>query len=141
MSVRIFGIRHHGPGSAQSLLAALEEWRPDAVLIEGPPEADDLISLASHIAMQPPVALLVYVPDEPRRAVYYPFARFSPEWQAIRWAHAAEVPCRFIDLPQAHWMALDEEVRRPLRGDTIAKLAEAGGYTDAERWCEHMVEQ
>ena len=36
--------------------------------------------------MRPPVALLAYAADEPGRAVFYPFARFSPEWQAIRYA-------------------------------------------------------
>ena len=33
--VEVFGIRHHGPGSARSLVAALQAYQPDAVLIEG----------------------------------------------------------------------------------------------------------
>src|SRR5205823_13577255 len=105
-SVSVFGIRHHGPGSARSLRQALQELAPDAVLIEGPPEAAPVIPLAAHPEIRPPVALLVYVPDEPRRAVYYPFAVFSPEWQALRFAAERGIPARFIDLPQAHWMAL-----------------------------------
>ena len=68
--VHVFGIRHHGPGSARSLSAALESLAPDLVLIEGPPDADEVISLAGREEMRPPVALLLYVPDEPRRAVY-----------------------------------------------------------------------
>ena len=40
----IFGIRHHGPGSARSLRAALEQLRPDAILVEGPP--DDVMANA-----------------------------------------------------------------------------------------------
>ena len=102
MSVHVFGIRHHGPGSARSLLRALRSLAPDLVLVEGPPEADALIPLAAHAEMQPPVALLVYDPADPRRAVHYPFAAFSPEWQAIRYALAAGVPVRFFDLPLAH---------------------------------------
>ena len=102
MSVHVFGIRHHGPGSARSLLRALESLAPDLVLVEGPPEADALIPLAAHEEMRPPVALLVYDPADPRRAVHYPFATFSPEWQAIRYALARGVPVRFCDLPQAH---------------------------------------
>ena len=35
--VHLFGIRHHGPGCARSLLRALDELRPDCILIEGPP--------------------------------------------------------------------------------------------------------
>ena len=46
MSVTVFGIRHHGPGSARSLLLALRESKPDAVLVEGPPDADGLLALA-----------------------------------------------------------------------------------------------
>ena len=36
----LFGIRHHGPGSARSLLAALHELDPAIVLIEGRIRAD-----------------------------------------------------------------------------------------------------
>ncbi len=98
-ALSICGIRHHGPGSARLLCAALEKLQPDAVLIEGPPEGDDLLPLAAHKAMKPPVALLLYEPDEPSKAAYYPFALFSPEWQAIQWALRHNVPVRFIDLP------------------------------------------
>ena len=56
---------------------------------------------AAHQDMTPPVALLVYEADAPSSAVYYPFATFSPEWQALRWALNKDVPARFIDLPQS----------------------------------------
>jgi hypothetical protein len=39
-TVHVLGIRHHGPGSARSLGAALAALAPDVVLIEGPPDAD-----------------------------------------------------------------------------------------------------
>ena len=55
--------------------------------------------------MKPPVALLVYPVDAPARAVFYPFAEFSPEWQAIRFALARGIPVRFMDLPQYHRLA------------------------------------
>ena len=100
--MRILGVRHHGPGSARSVVRALEEMQPDAVLIEGPPDANDLIPLAGRAEFEPPVAILVYLPDKPQHAAFYPFAEFSPEWQAIRFGLAHELPVRFIDLPQAH---------------------------------------
>ena len=59
MSVHVFGIRHHGPGCARSLKAALAALAPDIVLVEGPPDADVALPFAAHEAMQPPVALLV----------------------------------------------------------------------------------
>ena len=106
--ISVLGIRHHGPGSARSVVAALDELQPDLVLVEGPPDADDVIPLAADPALVPPVALLVYRPDVPRRAVFYPFADFSPEWQAIRWALARGVAARFCDLPMAHQLAASE---------------------------------
>src|ERR1700694_2552772 len=109
MSVHIFGIRHHGPGSARSLRQALETLAPELILVEGPPKADTLLPLLVHAEMKPPVALLIYVPDQPRQAVYYPFAIFSPEWPAMRFGLTHDVPVRFMDLPQTHWFALREK--------------------------------
>ena len=148
MAVRCFGIRHHGPGSARSLEVALEAWRPDVVLVEGPPEADGLVHLAASEEMRPPVALLVHVVDKPRRASFWPFAAFSPEWRAIQHGLAHGVPVRFIDLPASIWLAPptwakpddDDEPERPRHRDPLAELAGAAGYADVERWWEDMVE-
>lgn len=141
MTLTVFGIRHHGPGSARSLERALAELQPDAILIEGPPEADALLPLAARAEMEPPVALLTYVPDEPARAAFYPFARFSPEWRAIRYAHDHDVPVRFMDLPAANKLAQhDEEPRGRVRADPLGALAEAAGHGDPERWWEDVVE-
>ncbi|MFL6634177.1 MAG: DUF5682 family protein, partial [Massilia sp.] len=70
MSVHLFGIRHHGPGCARSLAAALRALEPDCILVEGPPEADALAGFAGRPDLAPPVALLVYAPADPRRAVF-----------------------------------------------------------------------
>ena len=140
---RIFGVRHHGVGSARSLLAALERWQPDAVLIEGAPEADKILSLAALPDTKPPVALLVYQKDEPGRCAFFPFASFSPEWQALRWALQHGAAARMIDLPQTHWQALREEERageRRLRQDPMAWIAATQGYTDSEVWWEQFIE-
>src|SRR5205807_10165021 len=109
--MHVFGIRHHGPGSARSLQQALETLQPDCILVEGPPDAAAVLPLLAHQNMQPPVALLIYRPDEPRRAVYYPFAVFPPEWRAIHYGLTNNVPVRFMDLPQAYGLA------QPLPGE------------------------
>ncbi|MEE1817346.1 DUF5682 family protein [Streptomyces sp. SP18ES09] len=150
----LLGVRHHGPGSARGVRAALEAARPAAVLVEGPAEADALVALAADPAMRPPVALLAHAVDDPGRAAFWPMAAFSPEWVAIRWAldHGAAV--RFLDLPAAHTLAAadptwsdgddsdDEEAvsGSGLRIDPVAELARAAGYEDAERWWEDVVE-
>jgi hypothetical protein len=105
----LLGVRHHGPGSARAVRAALEAATPEVVLIEGPPEADALIPLAAEKDMRPPVALLAHVVDEPGRSAFWPLAEFSPEWVAIRWALEHGVPARFIDLPATHTLAWGNE--------------------------------
>lgn len=135
---RIFGIRHHGPGSARSLRLALEKFGPDAILIEGPADADPLIGYVTAEGMAPPVALLGYHPDEPARAALWPFAVFSPEWQALSYAAENAVTARFFDLPAAMTLAMASEPGD--RTDPLAELAAAGGYDDAERWWDAFVE-
>src|SRR5262245_15026535 len=98
--LHIFGVRHHGPGSARAVLRALDSVQPDCVLIEGPPDADEMIPWGAKEGMQPPVSILIYQVDDPKHAVFYPFAEFSPEWCTIRWAIAKSLPVRFMDLPQ-----------------------------------------
>jgi hypothetical protein len=138
--IELYGVRHHGPGSARSVRAALAAQQPDVVLIEGPPEADGLVELAAEEDMRPPVALLGYVAGEPSQAAFWPFAVFSPEWQAMRYALGAGVPVRFCDLPAAHQLAMTEGRGSRSRVDPVGELASAAGYDDPERWWEDVVE-
>ncbi|RGD60048.1 hypothetical protein DR950_21685 [Kitasatospora xanthocidica] len=160
--VALLGIRHHGPGSARAVAAALAQWRPDAVLIEGPPEADAIVHLAAEKDLVPPVALLAHAVDDPAKAAFWPYAEFSPEWVAIRHAVDHDLPVRFIDLPAAYGFAPAEPVDPAVLAedgeacdaeendaeeagadpvaDPLALLAEAAGHDDAERWWEDVVE-
>ncbi|WP_338766682.1 DUF5682 family protein [Nocardia vulneris] len=135
---RVFGIRHHGPGSARSLRSALTEFRPDTILIEGPADADPLVGYVAATGMAPPVALLAYVPDAPAKAAFWPYAVFSPEWQALSYAAEHQVPVRFCDLPATTVLAAEDEPGE--RFDPLTALATAGGYDDAERWWDAVVE-
>jgi hypothetical protein len=72
--------------------------------------------------MQPPVALLIYAPDAPQYAVSYPFAQFSPEWQALRYALKHGIPARFIDLPQAIQLARAKEAAENAQREQAAPL-------------------
>jgi hypothetical protein len=128
--VEILGIRHHGPGSARSVLAALGELQPDLLLIEGPPELDATTPWAGDPGLVPPVAALVYATDRPRRALFYPVAAFSPEWVALRWALAAGVTVRYADLAATHVLAGGGPGRSadpPARGEPDAAGAEPEG--------------
>jgi Family of unknown function (DUF5682) len=139
--VSVLGIRHHGPGSARSVVAELDRLRPSAVLIEGPADADPLLALAADPGMVPPVALLAYAPDEPRVSAFWPFAVFSPEWQALAWAAAHGVPARFCDLPAGMVLARQDDVApEGSEPDPIGQLAAAAGYDDPERWWDDVIE-
>jgi hypothetical protein len=130
VTTTILGIRHHGPGSARSVLAELERLQPDAVLIEGPSDASALIPLAADPDMRPPVALLVYAPDEPRVATFYPFASFSPEWVAIRWALENQAVARFIDLAAGVQFAVARAAFDRRQAEAASATDDAAGATD-----------
>lgn len=158
--VHLFGIRHHGPGSARRLVEALDALRPAAVLIEGPADLSDLLPLLAAPETEPPVALLAYAADDPSRTVFWPFAEFSPEFQAARWAVGHGAPVRFIDLSAASTLAepepdaaatevvqvgeaapKEDALAARLERDPIGVLAEAAGYEDGESWWTDVVEE
>lgn len=159
MSVHVFGIRHHGPGCARSLVAALDALQPDAVLIEGPADAQPVVSRLAQPGFVPPVALLVYPPDAPRSAVYFPLTEYSPEWQTLQWCLRHDITPQFMDLAQTHQIALrraadktptepeprdapgDAESEPAWRTDPLAVLASAAGYEDHELWWEEQIER
>ena len=168
--VAVLPVRHHGPGSARSVVAELDRLQPSAVLIEGPADAGPVLGLAADPGMVPPVALLAYAPDEPRVSAFWPFAVFSPEWQALTWAAAHQVPARFCDVPATVMLAhrgragqraepdppgardgsgpadavaadvVSPEDAPGLHGDPIGLLAAAAGYDDPERWWDDVIE-
>lgn len=109
MVIHLLGIRHHGPGSCRNTLDYLKELKPDLILVEGPAEAEPLLTSVTSPQMRPPVALLAYQPDDPQNAVFYPFAEFSPEWQAMRYAQENRLPFRFFDLPLSYSMAIRKQ--------------------------------
>ena len=159
--VAYFGIRHHGPGSADSLVKALRDLQPVAVLIEGPSDASALLPLLARPEMQPPVALLCYPEDDPAATSFWPFAEFSPEYQAAVWAVENKAALRFIDLPSSARYAApatdDDKTDEGLEvepkdetveddepashRDPIGTLAQAAGYEDGESWWADIIEQ
>jgi hypothetical protein len=117
----VFGIRHHGPGSAKSLAAAFAVEPPDALVIEAPEELGSMLSWLDHEDLAPPVAALLWASDDPKKASFFPLAVFSPEWVAMRWAKANGVPIYCMDLPMRHSLALRMPPRQP-----IVEVAPAG---------------
>ena len=144
MDLHLLGIRHHGPGSARSVVRALDLVRPSIVLVESPAETTAAFRWVGELGLDPPVALLGYVIDDPRRAVFAPLAAFSPEWQAVQWANRLGVPVEAIDLPLANTLATGHDDDTLIDGDApadpLGALAAAAGESDAERWWDDVIE-
>ena len=150
-AVSLFGIRHHGPGSARRLVEALDALAPAVVLIEGPTDASDLLPMLADPEMMLPIALLTYAEDDPADASFFPFTDYSPEYQAAIWAVRHGAVLRFIDLPASDRLAgpggavEDEaatpEVEDPISRDPIGVLASAAGYDDGESWWSDVIEE
>lgn len=147
--ISYFGIRHHGPGSARRLIEALDALEPAVVLIEGPADASDLLAMLADPAMRLPVALVTYAEDDPSRAAFFPFAAYSPEYQAACWAVRHGAQLRFIDLPASDRLARiveDDDGVQTATQDAIARdpigvLASAAGYDDGESWWRDVIEE
>ncbi|RKI70130.1 hypothetical protein D7V91_03980 [bacterium 1xD42-67] len=103
-----FGVRHLSPAAAYHLRKALDRARPELVLVEGPSDLNSQMEWLCHPDTQFPAAILAYTKTPPVRTVLWPFAVYSPEIQAILWAHEHGVECRFMDLPSSVFLALRE---------------------------------
>jgi hypothetical protein len=96
----LIGVRHHSPVLAAAVPALLEAADPDLLLIELPAELEPWLGWLGHPDTVAPVALAV-AGRSGERLGFYPFADFSPELAAIRWAHLHDVPVQTLDLPAA----------------------------------------
>ncbi len=105
-SVLYFPVRHHSPACSFHLEKAAEDYKPDLILIEGPENAGNLISVLLHEDTKPPLALYYAYRDRAGLVTekkgdykcYYPFLDCSPELTALRQAKDNRIPARFIDL-------------------------------------------
>lgn len=105
----IFGVRHLSPAGSWHLLELLNEVEPDLVLIEGPSDLTDQLVHICARETKPPIAIMAYSETVPIRTILYPFAVYSPEYQAIKWAYEKQRACRFIDLPSSVFLAIQEK--------------------------------
>jgi hypothetical protein len=96
----LIGVRHHSPALAAAMPAMLEAADPEVLLIELPEELGSWLPHLADPGLAAPVALSGAARDGSGLA-FYPFADFSPELAAVRWAHRNGVEVRPCDLPLA----------------------------------------
>src|SRR5580692_2323629 len=86
----------------------LDRTQPELVLIEGLDDATVLLPDVTRAQTRPPIALLAYTDTLPVRTLVYPFARYSPEYQAICWAQENGMEAEFFDLPSDVFLGLQD---------------------------------
>ncbi|MEU6192135.1 DUF5682 family protein [Streptomyces sp. NPDC047061] len=97
----LIGVRHHAPSLAAAVPALLDVAEPDVLLVELPAELQEWLPWLAHEETRAPVALAAAPADGSGGPAFYPFADFSPELAAVRWAARSGVPVVACDLPLA----------------------------------------
>lgn len=138
----IFGIRHLSPASTLHLMTFLERKQPSYILIEGPDDCNALIEDMMHPSVKAPIAIMAYTKESSIRSILYPFAVYSPEYQAMRWAKDHQVPCAFCDLPASAFLVPREE-QQYFNDEIVFDMDEQDTWerifeyeTDMEHFCE-----
>jgi Mg-chelatase subunit ChlD len=127
----LYGVRHHSPACAIALPPLLDALAPTVVAIELPADLEHWLEWLGHPDADAPLAIAA-VSARGDNLGFYPFADFSPELVAVRWARARGVPVVAIDLPS---------VQRPPRehgGDVLGIERRLRG-TDDDSW-DQLVE-
>ncbi|MGW6843619.1 vWA domain-containing protein [Streptomyces sp. NPDC054958] len=101
----LIGVRHHSPALAAVVPALLDASGADVVCVELPAEFQPWLEHLADPETVAPVALAGT--GEDGRLAFYPFADFSPELAAIRWARrsGASVICCDLPLADRGWTA------------------------------------
>ncbi|MFG3417593.1 DUF5682 family protein [Micromonospora sp. NPDC048063] len=102
----LIGVRHHSPALAAVVPALLDAAGAEVVCIELPADFQRWLPYLSDPAARAPLALVgSHGTDGPMG--FYPFADFSPELAAIRWARqrGVEVVCCDLPLADPGWTA------------------------------------
>ncbi|RQW94831.1 vWA domain-containing protein [Micromonospora inaquosa] len=158
----LIGVRHHSPALAAVLPALLDAAAAEVVCIELPADFQPWLPYLSDPAARAPLAL-VGSHGEDGPTGFYPFADFSPELAAIRWARQQDVEVVCCDLPLTDpgWSAdtidpttdsdspepaaggdpdAGEPVRGPRRSGYAAALSASGTGRDGDDLWDRVVE-
>ena len=142
----LIGVRHHSAALAANMRTLLESANPAALYIEMPPELEPWLQYLGHRQTQAPIVLAAT--REGRESAFYPFADFSPELAALRWAIEHQRDVFAIDAPyacefEAHEAKPEAKERTPIDHaafwDTHVEARAAHSSADALRRAALMV--
>lgn len=111
--IMLLPVRHHSPACSFQIGRVIKEWKPSAVLIEGPDNANALIPVMADEDTKGPFAIYYSYHDRTGKIseekehykCYYPFLEYSPELTALRAAAREGLFAAFIDLPYGDILA------------------------------------
>lgn len=130
--IMLLPIRHHSPACSYQIKKVVESWKPSAILMEGPDNANALRGAMIHEETKAPFAIYYSCYDREGELseekghykCYYPFLEYSPELTALREAGKRGIEAAFIDLPYGDILAASE------KGKGLLKEAEKNNYND-----------
>ncbi|WP_406368930.1 DUF5682 family protein [Streptomyces sp. NBC_00647] len=101
----LLGVRHHSPALASAVPALLDAYGAEVVCVELPADFQPWLTHLAAPGTVAPVALAGA--GENGRLGFYPFADFSPELAAVRWARerGADVVCCDLPMSDPRWNA------------------------------------
>lgn len=117
VEIMLLPVRHHSPACSFHIKKVFLQWKPDAVLVEGPDNANVLLPVMVHSDTRAPFAIYYAYHDKAQKIseesqhykCYYPFLDYSPELTALREAHKNKIPVSFIDLSYGDILAASAE--------------------------------
>ncbi len=134
----LIGVRHHSSVIAKVIPQLLDQFAPEIVLLELPPEFSEWIPWLAHPETQAPVALSG-CDGAGQQLSFYPFADFSPEMAVIRWAAVHNVPVEAFDLPICERTPTSDGRTANSHGLLTALLARTESADTGQLW-ERLVE-
>lgn len=136
----LLGVRHHSPALAAAVPALLDASGAEVVCVELPADFQPWLVHLADPGTVAPVALAGAREDG--RIGFYPFADFSPELAAVRWARArgAEVLCCDLPLTDPGWGAVGRAAAGATRTVFADALTAAGTGRDGDDLWDRAVE-
>lgn len=115
--IMLLPVRHHSPACSFHVREMIARWKPDAILVEGPDNANALLPVMVHEDTRAPFAIYYAYHDKAKKIseeqehykCYYPFLDYSPELVALREASKNMTEVSFIDLSYGDILAASAE--------------------------------
>src|SRR4051812_48551676 len=138
----LIGVRHHSAALARVMPKLLADFKPEAILVEMPPDFQPWLEYLGKGDLEAPVALAAC--DDTHLISFYPLADFSPELVAIRWAAKHKVPVIPCDLGLAamgrlKWPCVDRD-REPDGPTALGNLLHRHAARESGELWEKLVE-